>query len=179
MTTKQGLSSIKIQGKDYVLVNDRVKYFRENFKGFTLQTSWLKCDEKIAICKAIVKNPEGKIYATGTAFEVAGSSFINKTSHIENAETSAVGRALGFCNIGIDVSIASAEEVLNATRKPVGKPEVKQPKPANTDVAFIKAKKILGDKFYEILGTEGYEDYKEVPKDKVASVLAKMRAAVK
>ena len=42
------------------------------------------------------------------------SSFINKTSYIENCETSAVGRALGMAGIGIDTAVASAEEVQNA-----------------------------------------------------------------
>ena len=56
----------------------------------------------------------GKIVATGHAQEKEGSTFINKTSYIENAETSAIGRALGLLGIGIDTSIASAEEVSTA-----------------------------------------------------------------
>ena len=54
------------------------------------------------------------IRATGHAEEYMGSSYINKTSFIENCETSAIGRALGLLGIGIDTSIASAEEVSNA-----------------------------------------------------------------
>jgi len=123
--TGQGLETVDIKGKDYVMVNSRVQYFRKNFKEFTLQTVWLKLDEKMAICKAIVKNPEGKIYSTGTAYEISGNSFINKTSFIENCETSAIGRCLGFCDIGIDISIASAEEVGNAIKGQNGKKTVK------------------------------------------------------
>ena len=51
---------------------------------------------------------------TGTAYEKENSTFINKTSYIENCETSAVGRALGMAGFGIDTSVASAEEVQNA-----------------------------------------------------------------
>ena len=58
----------------------------------------------------------GNVLATGHASEKDGSSFINKTSALENAETSAVGRALGILGIGIDSSIASAEEVGNAVK---------------------------------------------------------------
>ena len=58
----------------------------------------------------------GNVLATGHASEKDGSSFINKTSALENAETSAVGRALGILGIGIDTSIASAEEVGNAVQ---------------------------------------------------------------
>ena len=64
--------------------------------------------------KAIIKDSDGNIKSTGYAYEKEGSTFINKTSFIENAETSAVGRALGFLGIGIDAAIASADEVQNA-----------------------------------------------------------------
>ena len=67
--------------------------------------------------KAIIKNPDGVILATGLAYEKEGSTFINKTSYIENCETSAWGRALGNLGIGIDTSIASAEEVGNAIKQ--------------------------------------------------------------
>jgi len=66
------------------------------------------------IFKAVVKDEEGKNLAMGTAYEKEGSTFINKTSYIENCETSAVGRALGMAGFGIDTSVASAEEVANA-----------------------------------------------------------------
>ena len=52
--------------------------------------------------------------ATATAREEKTASFINKTNYVENCETSAVGRALGMCGFGIDVSVVSAEEVQNA-----------------------------------------------------------------
>jgi len=54
---------------------------------------------------------DNQILAVGHAYEKEGSTFINKTSYIENCETSAVGRALGMLGIGIDTSIATAEEV--------------------------------------------------------------------
>ena len=60
---------------------------------------------------------DGHKLATGTAFEVQNSSYINKTSYIENCESSAVGRALGFAGFGIVASIASADEVVNAVEQ--------------------------------------------------------------
>ena len=53
-------------------------------------------------------------YFTGHAEETIGSSQINKTSALENCETSAIGRALAMMGIGVDESIASADEVANA-----------------------------------------------------------------
>ena len=57
------------------------------------------------------------LLGTGTAYEKENSSFINKTSYIENCETSAVGRALGMAGFGIDTSVASFEEVANAIQQ--------------------------------------------------------------
>ena len=56
----------------------------------------------------------GRVVATGHAHEERGSSNINKTSFVENCETSAIGRALAMLGIGIDTSIASANEVEDA-----------------------------------------------------------------
>ena len=64
--------------------------------------------------KASIHDEEGRLLGTGTAYEKEGSSNINKTSYIENCETSAVGRALAMCGLGIDLSVASFEEVQNA-----------------------------------------------------------------
>ena len=69
------------------------------------------------LCKCTITNGDGEVIAQGHAHEVQGSSNINKTSYIENCETSAVGRALAMLGIGIDTSIASANEVTNAIAK--------------------------------------------------------------
>ena len=108
------MKTLDIKGKPYVLVNERLKYFRENFKGWSLDTEIISLEDGICVMKATIKDPEGNTKATGHAYEKENSTFINKTSFIENCETSAWGRALGNLGIGIDTSIASAEEVLNA-----------------------------------------------------------------
>ena len=64
--------------------------------------------------KASVYGNDNTPLGTGHAYEKESSSFINKTSYIENCETSAVGRALGMCGFGIDTSVCSAEELTNA-----------------------------------------------------------------
>jgi hypothetical protein len=76
----------------------------------------------MCIIKAHIKDADGKLLATGTAYEKEGSSNINRTSYIENCETSAIGRALGFCGIGIDTSIASYEEVATSIMQQEEKP---------------------------------------------------------
>lgn len=109
------LKTVNIQGKPYITVNERLKEFRENakYEGLSLVSEWIKVDESVAICRAVIYK-DLQVLATGTAMERAGDSFINKTSHVENAETSAWGRALGNLGIGIDASVATADEVANA-----------------------------------------------------------------
>lgn len=104
-----------IKGKDYAEVNQRIKAFRSICPNGSIETELVGNENGVCIIKAVIKDETGKILGTGYAYEKEGSSFINKTSYIENCETSSVGRALGMCGIGIDTSIASAEEVLNAT----------------------------------------------------------------
>ena len=107
------MEKIQIQGKDYITVNERVKEFRKQHpNGQILNQVMANADGQVMFqCKIIV---DGVLVATAHAYEKEGSSFINKTSYIENCETSAVGRALGLYGIGIVTSLASADEVANA-----------------------------------------------------------------
>lgn len=114
------LPTMEIKGKPYVTVNARVDAFRYLYPNGSIVTDLLSVSNGICIIKATVSDEEGKVLSTGIAFEKETSSYINKTSYIENCETSAVGRALGFLGIGIDVSIASAEEVQNAIEQQNG-----------------------------------------------------------
>ena len=107
------LGSMDIKGKSYIPVNERVKAFRQIFPEGTIQTELVFFEDGVCVIKATVSYGD-LILATGYALEKESSSFLNKTSFLENCETSAVGRALGFLGIGIDTSIASAEEVETA-----------------------------------------------------------------
>lgn len=102
-----------IKGKDYVEVNERIKAFRMLFPEGFIQTEIIDMRDGVITMVARV-GVDDRVLATGTAQENETSSFINKTSYVENCETSAVGRALGMLGIGIDTSVASAEEVENA-----------------------------------------------------------------
>lgn len=103
-----------IKGKDYAEVNQRIKAFRMVYPQGIIETQLVSNENGVCIFRAEVMTDKGQLLGTGTAYEKEDSSFINQTSYIENCETSAVGRALGMAGFGIDVSIASAEEVQNA-----------------------------------------------------------------
>lgn len=113
----------------YAEVNQRIKIFRMLYPEGTIETEMLSNENGVCVFKASVYSYAGemqqtsegiynyqtrRLLGTGHAYEKENSTFINKTSYIENCETSAVGRALAMCGIGIDKSIASAEEVINA-----------------------------------------------------------------
>jgi hypothetical protein len=108
------LKTINIKGKDYVEVHTRLKYFREVWSAYTLDSNVLEKTSESIMIKAEIKDETGRLIASGIAEEYKGSSYINKTSYVENCETSAWGRALGNFGIGLDNSVASANEVINA-----------------------------------------------------------------
>jgi len=121
MVTKENLTEVNkklqtldVKGKAYVMVNERVKAFRELCPDGSIETEILNLENGIVTMKATVKDETGKVLGTGLAQEKETNGYINKTSFVENCETSAVGRALGFAGIGVDGSMASAEEVANA-----------------------------------------------------------------
>lgn len=117
---------------DYAEVNERIKVFRMLYPEGFIKTQLLKLENGFCLIKAevgyyqsvaltagdhnltFVTDEKEVVLATGTAYEKENSTFINKTSYIENCETSAIGRALAMMGIGIDKSVASAEEVANA-----------------------------------------------------------------
>ena len=117
------MKTINIHGKKYVEVNERIIYFRQHYKNWTLSTEFVELTENKCVMKAEVKNEDGRVIADGIAEEIKGSSHINKTSFIENCQTSAWGRALGNLGIGIDTSVASADEVNYAIAQKKTKPK--------------------------------------------------------
>lgn len=108
------LKTIKIHGKDYVEVSERVRYIREAHPDFRIITEIKHFSPEDVMFMAKLVDGAGNIIATGHAHETKGSSNINKTSYVENCETSSVGRCLAMYGVGTENSIASANEVLNA-----------------------------------------------------------------
>tara|TARA_R110002012_G_scaffold42523_2_gene115721 strand:+ start:12173 stop:12721 length:549 start_codon:yes stop_codon:yes gene_type:complete len=112
MTTK--LKTIKIKGRDYVEVNERLMYFRDQYPNYSLTSEVIEKTDNSILILASIMDEQGRVVANGLAEEEKGSTFINKTSYVENCETSAWGRCLANFGIGLKTSIASAEEVQNA-----------------------------------------------------------------
>lgn len=109
----EAIKLVDIKGKMYAPVSERVKAFRIAYPTGWIRTDVLSNEDGVCVIKATVGVGDITL-GTGTAYEREGGTYINKTSYIENCETSAVGRALGFAGFGIDTDIASAEELTNA-----------------------------------------------------------------
>jgi hypothetical protein len=111
------LRTINIKGKPYVEVVERLKAFRENFPDYALTTEVVQLTPDYVVLNAIITDPNGRIVASGLAQEDRTSSMINKTSYVENCESSAWGRALGNFGIGLQTAIATADEMAMAIAK--------------------------------------------------------------
>lgn len=137
------IKTLPLGKKNYAEVAERVTAFRKLYPEGQILTRLVKYEDRIVIFSATVTDGE-RVLATGTAKEVEGSSNINRTSAIENCETSAVGRALGFLGLTGGGSIASYEEVENAKLQQDGM-KLASTKEKDGMMATIKAKaKVAG-----------------------------------
>ncbi len=133
--SKYQFKTTNIRGKQYVEVNERIKFFRqeEQYKNWGITTEFPMLSPDEALCRCTITDRDGMVVAVGHAHENRAASNINKTSYVENCETSAVGRALAMLGIGIDTSIASANEVQDAIAQ--------QDEPAEPELKKAPAKK--------------------------------------
>ena len=131
------LKPINIKGKDYIPVNQRILEFWEECPNGRIITELVSDNGERCVFRCLIYSDmkDEQPSATGYSFEVKSASYINKTSYLENCETSAVGRALGMFGIGITESLASAEEVeaaqlqqdnQNAPAKRATKPKISE-----------------------------------------------------
>lgn len=113
---QKGLPTVDIKGKPYVLTQHRLLEFHKLYPNGSIKTD-IVSDTQDSVVMITTVTPDIKHADrafTGIAQETRGSSFINKTSHYENCETSSRARALSNLGIGVEESCASAEEVANA-----------------------------------------------------------------
>lgn len=149
-----GIVTTNIRGKEYADVAQRVTAFRKVYPSGTIRTEMVSNEGQpgraVCVFRAVVAVGE-TVLGTGTAYEIENAGNINRTSYIENCETSAVGRALGFAGFGIAGGIASADEVARVTatesaqeaqRAQEGGGQVKQPAEPVKRVTEADAKRL-------------------------------------
>jgi len=107
MTDKK-LPTIKLKGKDYIQVKDRLLFFNEEYPAGMIRTQIKTVSDRMVTFKAVVipdvSNPTR--FFTGHSFGT-----VDEVKAFEKLETVAVGRALAFMGIGVLESIASADEI--------------------------------------------------------------------
>lgn len=173
------IKTTEIKGKKYAEVNQRIKAFRMIYPEGIIFTNILSNDNGICIIKAQVGfyDEEGSVkwLAEGHAYEKEDSTFINKTSYIENCETSAIGRALGMAGFGIDTSVASAEEVQNAI---IQQDEDKKITKVQAEglVDLIKNKMLdVNDTYLEVYQKYGYSKTADIKRKDYMKIVNEIR----
>jgi hypothetical protein len=111
MTAQTGI--VNIHGREYETVALRVKKLRTDKPAWAITTEVLHRDPECVVMKATIADDTGRVLGTGHAEEYRQSSSINKTSALENCETSAIGRALAAAGYG-GTEFASADELKRA-----------------------------------------------------------------
>ncbi|HZB44165.1 MAG TPA: hypothetical protein VE360_02920, partial [Pyrinomonadaceae bacterium] len=119
MAVQQGRQNVL---DSYVTVAERIAAFYQSYPTGRICTQILEHNEEsgFILMRAEVfrSTDDAQPSATGHAFEVRGDGYVNRTSYIENAETSAVGRALALLGFEVRRGIASREEMEKAARMP-------------------------------------------------------------
>lgn len=125
-------------GKKYTMVSTRVEAFRKAFgMEYGIETEIISYNGDNVIAKAVIKNKDGMIIGSGYAEEIRGTSLVNKTSAVENCETSAVGRALA--SIGLHGGqYASINEIEQAQQKEITIDEKEAQKFANERIKEVQ-----------------------------------------
>ena len=103
-----------IKGKPYEAVASRLSRFRYDHSTARIDNTIHTVTETRVIIRCEVYSDSGELLASGHAEEIRDSSHINQTSALENAETSALGRALGIAGYDACNNVASADEVSSA-----------------------------------------------------------------
>lgn len=172
----ESIKTTAIQGKDYAEVNQRIKAFRMVYPTGAILTEMKKDENGVCVftaaCGYYTEVGTFITLGTGTAYEKENSTFINKTSYIENCETSAVGRALGMCGFGIDTSLSSADEVQNKiTNQDAHKDEPK----ATPNQVEILSSKYKGANLTKLLKANGVERIEDISMSKASELIGKLK----
>ena len=173
----ESIKTTDIKGKDYAEVNQRIKAFRQVFPTGAILTDMVSNENGVCVFRATCGYYDESgliILGTGTAFEKESSSYINKTSYIENCETSAVGRALGMCGFGIDTSVASAEEVQNAINNQDKDEPKAEPKATPKQIEVLK-NTYKGENLAKLLEANNITAIEELPMSKASEIIGKLK----
>jgi hypothetical protein len=99
--------------EDYVTVAERIGQFYEKYPEGSLQAEVLEITDHRVVVRACAYRhaDDARPGIAHSMLGIPGSTPYTKGSELENAETSAVGRAIALLGFGVKKSIASADEL--------------------------------------------------------------------
>ena len=184
MATKKENGIVNIHGKEYQTVAYRVQVFRDKYPDYTLQTDVIFRDDDTVVMKAVIADTAGRTIATGHAEEKRNASHINKTSALENAETSAIGRCLASFGMG-GTEFATADEVANAIQQQQTGPKTPPKTNGNGLISDAQRKRMFAiakgheTVLREVLGRFGYEHTTDVKTADYDKIITETEIAIK
>ena len=106
--------------ENYATVQERIAQFYQYFPNGSIRTFLVRSDGPEVVFEARVFRGSDEaatnIYTSGWAREVEGKTPVNRTSHLENCESSAIGRALANLGYATDARRPSRSEMLKVAR---------------------------------------------------------------
>ena len=157
---------VTIHGKEYKTVAERVTELHRDHKGqsLSIETELVSWSDGVVIFKSIVTTGSGIF--TGYAYEREGASQINKTSALENCETSSIGRAIAAAGYS-GTEYASANEVQNAIN------QQKNDTFSTTDIAPRPLTKQYAEMIKDLTQYKDHKSLNKSQKEKISSLLDK------
>lgn len=166
------MKTINIKGKEYITVNERLKAFRNEFKDYSLIGRIVDRTPDSIVFEAQIIDNKGIVRANGFARETTQKGGVNKFAMLENAETSAWGRALGNFGIGIDEAICTADELESKLEYEDAAP--KQPAPETPPTPKQKTLEERIEDFKKYIGATTLEDMNSEKYKKAFNALCKL-----
>lgn len=164
--------AINFKGSDYVQVKDRVLYLAENYDGrYEIDQDYQYYENsKTWVVKTTLtiwdEKHEHSCKYVWLAQEVEWTSFINKTSCLENCSTSSLGRSVACLGIGVIDSFASINEIEKAENRAKA-----EKMPSNPEAEWFEKAKQNTKFMLECLDEDSYI---EKIKKRVKEIWAKM-----
>ena len=172
----------EIKINQYAEVAQRIKAFRMCYPQGFIIPEMVSHENGVCLIRATVgfyaENGDPITLAIGTAREKENTSVVNRTSYIENCETSAVGRALGMAGFGVDVALASAEDITKAQEEEQTNGEntpknITERKASEKQVSILK-ERYTGNNLKKLLERNNIETLEDMPLEKASELIEKL-----